>query len=103
VAQATVATLTDLLTQAGNAHHIFEQTVLKGVYDQDWPTWYANYVVQNGLEKLLNQPVSPGQISHFLRESYEGYKQKASAQNWADYTAKEMLEKLQPNKASPKS
>jgi hypothetical protein len=81
-----------LLSKAGSAHHDYEQTVLKGVYDQEWPTWYANYVIQNGLCELLNQAVTVEQISQFFSMRNEDYKREHPSQNWADYTAKKMTE-----------
>lgn len=82
-----VTQITDLLSQAGSAHHHFEQTVLKGVYDQEWPVWYADYVIQHGLKELLPTPVTVEQLSQFLRDNYEVYRQENSKLGWAEYTA----------------
>lgn len=82
-----VTQITHLLVQAGSAHHHFEQTVLKGVYDQEWPAWYADYVIQHGLAELLSTPVTVEQLTHFLAENYEVYKQENSGLGWAEYTA----------------
>jgi hypothetical protein len=81
-----------LLTQAGHEHHIYEQTVLKGVYDEDWPTWYADYLMQNGLETLLNQPVTTEQLSQFLSAGYVVYQREGVTQSWADYTAEQLAD-----------
>ncbi len=87
--QTTTTAIAALLTQAGGAHYEYEQTVLKGVYDEEWASWYADYVIQHGLGKLLNQAVTTEQISQFFNQSYEEYKKEHSVQNWADYTALE--------------
>jgi catechol 2,3-dioxygenase-like lactoylglutathione lyase family enzyme len=42
----TTALLTDLLKQAAAAHGIHEKTDLGGVYDQNWPEWYAAHMAQ---------------------------------------------------------
>ncbi|MBE7555460.1 MAG: hypothetical protein HS126_30790 [Anaerolineales bacterium] len=79
-----------LLSQAGSAHHHFEQTALKGVYDQEWPAWYADYAIQHSLGELLPTPVTVEQLGRFLAENYEVYQQENSKLGWADYTAQQI-------------
>lgn len=88
--QTKTSAIALLLTQAGQAHHDYEQSVLKGVYDQDWADWYAEYVIQNGLIKLLEQEITVQQVSQFFTQSYEAYKGKKSGESWAEYTAREI-------------
>lgn len=85
-----ITQITALLSQAGSAHHHFEQTVLKGVYDQEWPAWYADYVIQHGLGELLSTPVTVEPLAQFLAEDYEVYKRENSKLDWADYTAQQI-------------
>jgi hypothetical protein len=92
--QTDTVVLAALLTQAGNAHHTYEQTVLKGKYDEDWSVWYADYVIQHGLGNIINQPVTTEQLSQFLSESYQVYQQENPTQNWEDYTAEKMVREL---------
>lgn len=40
--------LAELLKEAADAHHVYEQE--RGEKDEDWHTWYAVYVLQE-LEK----------------------------------------------------
>jgi hypothetical protein len=82
-----VKNIAALLIQAGSAHHVYEQTVLKGVYDQDWPNWYADYLVQHALNSLLTRPLSVAEVSQLLASSTEQHKVVHSTQSWADYTA----------------
>ena len=91
MSQNNVTNITILLSQAGAAHHTYEQTVLKGVYDQEWPAWYADYVIEHGLGTLLNKEMTVEQLSRFLSESYEAYQQEHSRQDWAAYTAEKMV------------
>ena len=42
--QLTVADLADLLREAERAHGEFEKTL--GHRDEDWPTWYADYILR---------------------------------------------------------
>ncbi len=94
MSQTNTTVLAALLTQAGNAHHTYEQTILEGKYDEDWAAWYADYVIQQGLGNVLNQPVTKEQVSQFLSKSYQVYQQENSTQNWADYTAEQMVREL---------
>ena len=46
MAQSTVDTLTVALKGAAAAHGIYETEVLGGVYDTEWPQWYAEHMAQ---------------------------------------------------------
>ena len=41
----SVEDLAEALRRAEAAHGEHEKTVLGGVYDENWPDWYAAYVV----------------------------------------------------------
>lgn len=97
-----IAQIAALLSQAGSAHHQFEQTILKGVYDQEWPAWYADYVIRHSLQELLPVPVTTEQLSRFLAENYELYKQENSKLGWADYTAQQINEHFKNTEAAEK-
>ena len=43
------AAVAALFVEAQGAHHEFEATELNGVYDKEWPRWYAEYAVKNGI------------------------------------------------------
>jgi hypothetical protein len=42
--QLTVTELADLLREAERAHGEFEKTL--GRRDEDWPSWYADYILK---------------------------------------------------------
>jgi len=42
----TADIILDLLTQAASAHGVHEAEVLGGVYDIDWPQWYADHMAR---------------------------------------------------------
>ncbi len=42
--QLSVAELADLLREAERAHGEFEKTL--GRRDEDWPSWYADYILK---------------------------------------------------------
>ncbi len=67
--QETATPIIDLLSRVGAAHHTYEQTILKGVYDQNWPTWYAEYALEHGLKALLQRKMTVEQLGRFFRES----------------------------------
>jgi len=72
--QETTAPIIDLLSRAGAAHHTYEQTILQGVYDQNWPTWYAEYAIEHGLNALLQGEMTVEQLGRFFRESICDYR-----------------------------
>jgi hypothetical protein len=81
-----------LLIQAEQAHGQYEQTVLNGIYDQNWAVWYANYAIEQGMEKVLNRLFSRERLSQFLSQSYEQYKAAQSQKTWVAYTAQKLVE-----------
>ncbi|MFI6424312.1 hypothetical protein [Promicromonospora sp. NPDC050880] len=38
--------LLDLLKQAATAHGVHEKEELGGVYDENWPAWYARHMAR---------------------------------------------------------
>ena len=41
----TEGQLRDALVSAGQAHHDYQENFLDGVHDEQWPGWYAAYVL----------------------------------------------------------
>lgn len=85
-----------LLVQAGEAHGIFEQTELKGVYDQDWPRWYAAYVVEHGIGALVGHAVTTEQLAAFLASSNVDLEliEPELREPWAAYAARRITAEL---------
>ena len=83
--------IAQLLAQAGSAHHQFEQIVLKGVYDEDWPEWYAGYLLDHGLNDLLPQSITQAALCQFLYQSNQTRTQKYPEPNWVDYTTRDLV------------
>ncbi len=86
-----VSQIATLLSQAGAAHHEYEQNILKGEFDQNWSTWYSEYIMHHGLSDLLDAKITAAQLSQFLIQSNESHKNKNSKQSWAEYTAQKTL------------
>lgn len=79
--------IASLLSQAGAAHSIYEQTTLMGAHDQDWPDWYAAYLVEHGLADLIDNAATVEQLSRLLAECDQQYRQQSAGQEWPDYYA----------------
>ncbi|MBV7327184.1 hypothetical protein KFU94_02770 [Chloroflexi bacterium TSY] len=84
----------DLLKQAGSAHHTYEQTVLKGVYDQEWAIWYAKYIVDNGINDLLSQSLTAEQMGDLLEETNTLHGQTDQSQSWPEFASRIIAERF---------
>ena len=49
----TTAVILELLKRAAEAHGVHEKTDLGGVYDKDWPQWYAAHMTRALAEQGL--------------------------------------------------
>ena len=78
-----------LLSETERAHGDYEAKELAGVYDQDWPQWYATYAVEHGLGELLGHDVAADQLAAFLASTFEAFKaaDPKPANGWAAWTA----------------
>ena len=78
-----------LLAQTEQAHGTFETTELKGVYDQEWPRWYAVYAVEHGIGALVGHLVTIDRLAEFLASTFVEFKQTEPkpSEPWAAYTA----------------
>lgn len=78
----TVADLRTALTAAGTAHHDYESRFLNGERDEQWPGWYAAYVLGR-----LGDFATPTDLATWLEEvPSEGV--------WADTAAIMVLNRL---------
>jgi hypothetical protein len=79
-----------LLLQAEHAHGVFEATILGGVYDQDWPRWYAAYAVEHGIDGIVGHPVAVDELAELLASGWVDYQreQPDGVEPWASYTAR---------------
>ncbi len=89
-----VEEIAQLLEQAGQAHGKYEQTELKGVYDQQWSRWYAGHVVEQGISALLGHAVTVDQVAAFFTASYADYQRDKITEAWSVYTARRLQSEL---------
>ncbi len=85
-----------LLDRAKEAHGEYERTELDGVYDEDWPRWYAHYAVDNGLGDLLGRVVAADEVTSFFKDSYAEFSATVfeAEQSWTIYTARRLTDEL---------
>lgn len=85
-----------LLVRAEEAHGTYEAAELNGVYDQDWPQWYAAYVVENGIGALLGHDVTSDELAQILVTSNEEFERldAESREAWAGYTSRRIAAEL---------
>lgn len=84
-----------LLRQAGAAHGVYEENELNGVYDQDWAAWYAAWLLEHGLNDLLQTHFETGSFAQTLVELNVAHKQATTGENWAQFTARQLVEQYQ--------
>jgi hypothetical protein len=77
-----------LLSETGAAHGAYEEGELNGVYDQNWPAWYAAYLVEHGLSKLVGGAVAVEQISQLLKQYDQDYQHEQPRESWPAYYAR---------------
>jgi hypothetical protein len=86
--------LSELLKKAKDAHSQFEKIELGGQYDEQWSAWYADYLVTSGLVGLIGSEPDLDQLAAQLSEIAQRHQAERTAENWADYTAREILQSL---------
>jgi len=91
-----VAAIGALLVRTEQAHGVFESTELGGVYDHEWPRWYAVYAVEHGIGELVGGGVTVDELTEFLVRSnaeFEAIDPKPS-ESWATYAARRISAEL---------
>lgn len=86
--------LSELLKKAKEAHAQFEKIELDGQYDEQWAAWYADYLFTSGLPGLIGRAPDIDQLAAQLSEISQRHQAEHTAENWADYTAREILQSL---------
>jgi hypothetical protein len=85
-----------LMSETEAAHGVFETTELNGVYDQDWPRWYATYAVEHGIGDLLGHLVTADRLAAFLASTFDEFKaaEPKPTEPWATWTAHRIATEL---------
>ncbi len=67
------------LKAAGSAHHEYEQTVLNGVFDEQWPMFYAAFVLGR-----IGEFTTPSALTSWVKEVH-------TDGGWADMDAQHVI------------
>lgn len=81
-ARPTQKDLAAALAAAGGAHHIYEETYLHGKRDEQWPGWYAAYVLGR-----LGDFTSPDTLTRWLEAA-------PAADDWSASAAAYVMQQL---------
>ena len=84
-----------LLVETEAAHGAYETTELNGVYDQDWPRWYASYAVDHGIGAILGREMTAEELTDRLKAGWDEFERaEPRPDSWATYLAGRLAEKL---------
>jgi hypothetical protein len=85
-----------LLAETGQAHGRYEETELKGVYDQEWSNWYAAYAVDHGIGELVGHAVTAEELALFFASTNADFEkiEPKRTEPWAAYTARRIAAEL---------
>jgi hypothetical protein len=78
-----------LLRETATAHAAYETNVLGGVFDEDWPAWYAAYLLDHGLGDHLvgGESLDVANLTAMLARLAADYQQGEQASPWPDVYA----------------
>jgi len=91
-----IAPLEALLGEAETAHGAYETTELNGVYDQEWPRWYAEYAVDHGIGEIVGRPVGADELAALLTASWSELQQTdpRPSEPWTTFIARRLAAEL---------
>jgi hypothetical protein len=78
-----------LLREAEAAHGAYETSVLGGAFDEDWPSWYAAYLLDHGLgDHLLGaERLDVANLAAMLARLAADYERGEQTSPWPDVYA----------------
>ena len=81
-----------LLRETEAAHGEYERTVLAGERDDDWPSWYATFLLENGLGGLVpGAAVDASTLATTLAQLDEDFRRERPAVSWHEFYARRLL------------
>jgi hypothetical protein len=94
-----------LLREAETAHGAYETNVLGGVFDEDWPAWYAAYLLDHGLADHLpgGQSLDVATLTAMLARLAAAYEQGEQASPWPDVYARGIVAGFPDNSGGEES
>lgn len=88
---STAEDIKQLLIETVQNHHQYQESKLKGEYNTHWSDWYANYLLENGLEELWGRVISQTELAALLTQLDEEYNAKEREIHWPGYYAEKMV------------
>jgi hypothetical protein len=79
--------ITALLLRAGEAHHVYERDVLNGVYHEDWHGWYAQYVLEHGINDYLATPLTAEDLVRVFIAVAAEHRASGTPEHWSQFYA----------------
>ena len=78
-----------LLRETQAAHGAYETNDLDGVFDQEWPAWYAAYLLDHGLRDLLPgaESLDVDNLTAMLARLAADYERGEQTSPWPDVYA----------------
>ena len=78
-----------LLRETEAAHGAYETNVLGGVFDEEWPAWYATYLLDHGLGDHLPgaKSLDVANLAAMLARLAADYEQGDKTSPWPDVYA----------------
>ena len=91
-----VEALEELLARTEAAHGAYEAAELNGVYDQQWPAWYARFAIDNGIGKLIGRDVELDELARFFAEGWDEMQGTNSTptESWQAHMARRIASEL---------
>jgi hypothetical protein len=84
--------ITRLLERAHEQHAEYEASALNGQYDEQWPDWYAAWLIGQGINDFLNIDLQTPELTTLLIDITEQHKQSGDESSWYAYTAAQLIE-----------
>ena len=90
------AAIEALLLETEAAHAVYEKGELNGVYDAEWPAWYAGWAVDHGLGEVLGRTVSAEELADFMTRTWDEVRASGSkpAEPWSTWMAHRIATEL---------
>lgn len=90
------ADIARLLRDAQRAHGAYETEILGGVYDEEWPAWYASYLLDHGLrDRLPGVRLDAAGLAATLRQLDQDYKREQPREAWSELYARRLAGMLE--------
>jgi hypothetical protein len=89
-----IGALESLLVETEAAHGVYETTELNGVYDEQWPRWYAGYAVDHGIVGVLGRAVAADELAAALTSAWDEFQRSdpRPTERWTTFIARRLAE-----------